>query len=280
MDYTAFVAMPMLEDYQEGLTILDRLKQLGAHAGFDVVRVDEIDHTRKITDVMIGIIHQADLLIVDVTMSRPNVYYELGYAHALGKPALVICRTGEELHFDIKDYKVHYYRDKDDLGSLVIRTLVAIRQDIEALKEPPEAIILRDKLSEMRSHIGTSLMALDDNGREINELPAGVFGFTTSWQIDGLLRHADRVALYPETGGTITLEVHLLPDGKIGLVLYSSEMNVDAPATLSVTSDPGLFGEPVFVPIDNIHTVRRRSVRGHDVYDITWRHHNETRPNR
>ena len=42
---------------------------------------------------------------------NPNVFYELGYAHALGKPTILLARRGSKLPFDINSYRVVFYDD-------------------------------------------------------------------------------------------------------------------------------------------------------------------------
>jgi len=44
--------------------------------------------------ILQGIV-KADLIIADITGGNPNVMYEVGFAHALKKPVLLIVRNGE-----------------------------------------------------------------------------------------------------------------------------------------------------------------------------------------
>jgi hypothetical protein len=48
-------------------------------------------------------IERAEFLVFDLSYERPNVYYELGYAHGVGNEApeiLLIAREGTSVHFD------------------------------------------------------------------------------------------------------------------------------------------------------------------------------------
>jgi hypothetical protein len=71
-------------------------------------------------------IEQAEFLVVDLTHERPNVYYELGYAHGVGNESaeiLLLAREGTTLHFDIAPLRVRYYASEDDLRDIVRRNL-------------------------------------------------------------------------------------------------------------------------------------------------------------
>jgi nucleoside 2-deoxyribosyltransferase len=54
-------------------------------------------------------IRRAKLVIAEVTPANPNVYYELGYAHALGKPTLLLARRDTKLPFDLSVHQCLFY---------------------------------------------------------------------------------------------------------------------------------------------------------------------------
>src|SRR5204862_3622770 len=77
---------------------------------------------REITEL----IEAAEFIITDLTHERPNVYYELGYAHGVGNESsdiLLIAREGTALHFDISPFRVHYYRSVDHLAAILAEQL-------------------------------------------------------------------------------------------------------------------------------------------------------------
>jgi len=43
------------------------------------------------------------------------VYYELGYAHGVGKEVILLAKEGTTIHFDIKDYNTIMYRTYSEL---------------------------------------------------------------------------------------------------------------------------------------------------------------------
>ena len=78
----AFVLMPFAPDFDDVFTSIIRAP-LEAE-GFTVERVDESRGTRNIMHDVLQGIALADLVIADLTGANPNVFYELGIAHALG----------------------------------------------------------------------------------------------------------------------------------------------------------------------------------------------------
>jgi hypothetical protein len=71
-------------------------------------------------------IEEAELLIFDLTVERPNVYYELGYAHGVGNRAteiLLIAKTGTKVHFDIAQLAIVFYDSATDLEQKLPRRL-------------------------------------------------------------------------------------------------------------------------------------------------------------
>jgi nucleotide-binding universal stress UspA family protein len=89
-------------------------------------RVDEIYSSGVIILDIVDLIERAEFIIVDLTHERPNVYYELGYAHGIGNQPgniLLVAKQGTELHFDIAALRVHYYKSATHLRQLVTKAL-------------------------------------------------------------------------------------------------------------------------------------------------------------
>jgi len=81
-----------------------------------VKRLDEQRGDYSITDEILSNIRKADLIICDLTEERPNVYYELGYARALGKQIISCAKKGTNLHFDIRNFRTILYDSLSQLG--------------------------------------------------------------------------------------------------------------------------------------------------------------------
>jgi hypothetical protein len=78
--------------------------------GFRAFKVDQhFDARQRIVPSIISSIRRSAFIIADLTEPRPNVYYELGYAQALGKDILTTAQKGTVLPFDVFDIPTHFW---------------------------------------------------------------------------------------------------------------------------------------------------------------------------
>ncbi len=73
-------------------------------AGIHCERVDEQVYLGSILERIYSQIDKADLLVADMTGKNPNVFYEVGYAHALGKNVVLLTSVAEDIPFDLKHF--------------------------------------------------------------------------------------------------------------------------------------------------------------------------------
>lgn len=108
---TVFSIMKFEKDFDELYSdvIVPKCKLFG----YKSVRADECYTTTAIIQDIIKEITDASVIIADVTMDNPNVFYELGYAHALKKPTILLADMNkrEKLPFDISGQRVVFYNN-------------------------------------------------------------------------------------------------------------------------------------------------------------------------
>jgi len=129
----AFVIMPFREPFDT--LYKEVIKEEASSLGFQINRVDEIAGPGIVLDDIRRQIEESHVVIAEISLPNPNVFYELGYAHALGKPAVLLVRReeGHEIPFDLRGYRAIFYDDtiggKNKVQAELRRNLQAIQHD-------------------------------------------------------------------------------------------------------------------------------------------------------
>lgn len=103
----AFVIMPFSDAFEEVYAKL--LRPALSAAGYEPSRADTDPGSRNIMKDVISGLTRADLVVTDLSGLNPNVLYELGLAHGMRKPVLLLIQDLEELFFDLRAYRVIQY---------------------------------------------------------------------------------------------------------------------------------------------------------------------------
>jgi len=106
-----FVIMPFTRPWSA--RIYKMLRELVEAEGFKCQRADDLYGRVVLTDIWRGL-NRAAFVVADLTDANPNVYYELGLAHALGKEIIPLLQSHQEIPFDQKPFRVLYYEDNAD----------------------------------------------------------------------------------------------------------------------------------------------------------------------
>ena len=96
------VLMPFADDFDDVYHV--GIKEVCEKVGARCERLDEQVHGDNILQRIYAQIAGADLIVADTTGRNPNVYYEIGYAHALGKRVILLTRAAEDIPFDFKHF--------------------------------------------------------------------------------------------------------------------------------------------------------------------------------
>jgi hypothetical protein len=138
---TCFVMMPFAEPI--GGYYKTIYETAISRAGLRAIRADdEIFATGKIIDQVWDGITSAKVLVAELTGRNPNVFYELGLAHALSKPVVLVSSNQGDVPFDLKHIRVIYYDMRDPFWGDKLIAKVA-ENIVSALKNPGEALLKR-----------------------------------------------------------------------------------------------------------------------------------------
>lgn len=97
--------------------------------GLSIARADDFyTHSAVMTDIW-SAIHASSLVIADCTGRNPNVFYELGIAHTVGVPVMMISQTEDDIPSDLRHLRYYTYWPAEaglqELGKAVGRVLAA-----------------------------------------------------------------------------------------------------------------------------------------------------------
>lgn len=123
---TAFIMMWMDEKNPDLDDVKDAVKDVFRDFGIKALRADDIEHEEVITKRIIDEIKSSEFLFADLSGARPNVYYEVGFAHALGRRVILYRKKGSGIHFDLTGYNCPEYENLRELKDKLTRRLEAV----------------------------------------------------------------------------------------------------------------------------------------------------------
>ncbi len=133
-----FVIMPFggwFDDYYESI-----YRPAIEASGLAVKRTDDLYRPGTIVNDIWSLTKEAKILLADLTGKNPNVFYELGLAHALAKPVILVTDSMGDVPFDLRSLRVlEYDKNMPTWGdSLQTDITKAVK---ELLASPLEAVL-------------------------------------------------------------------------------------------------------------------------------------------
>ena len=104
---TCFVAMPFDSLFQAQYTKV--IRPAIQEAGLACVRGDEIYGQAEIVADIWSSLRTARIVVAELSGRNPNVMYEVGLAHAIGKPSILLTREQDDVPFDLRALRYLYY---------------------------------------------------------------------------------------------------------------------------------------------------------------------------
>ena len=87
--------------------------------GLEPMRADNFwEHDHVIQDI-VNLIARARVVICDLSSRNPNVFYEAGIAHTIGKEVILIAQSQDDVPFDLRHLRyIKYLNNEQGLASL------------------------------------------------------------------------------------------------------------------------------------------------------------------
>jgi nucleoside 2-deoxyribosyltransferase len=132
--FFAFVLMPFHNSFDDIYQL--GIKETAQELGFVAERVDE----QIYQDSMLGRIYRqidiADVIIADMTGKNPNVFYEVGYAHAKGKLCILLTADANDIPFDLKHHRhIVYNGSATKLRKALTTDLQWAKTELQGLRD-------------------------------------------------------------------------------------------------------------------------------------------------
>lgn len=175
MPLHVFVAMPFgrKQDIDFDAVYADYLRPALEGAGFEVFRADQEQRAGDIRTDMFQELLLADLVVVDLSIDNPNVWYELGVRHALRARGVLLVQserpyqpfdiyTDRKLRYHLKDglpAPEHLESDRQALAEMALATVTAwhgrkvspVFSLLDGLREPDWRALLLTGNNEFRA---------------------------------------------------------------------------------------------------------------------------------
>jgi len=119
---------------------LDVYKPAVESAGLEPKRADDLYRPSAIVNDIWEFVRNSRVLLADLTGKNPNVFYELGLAHAIGKPVVMVTRSINDVPFDLRALRVIEFEIEDPQWSELLKEKI-VKSLREVLGAPEQAVL-------------------------------------------------------------------------------------------------------------------------------------------
>jgi ActR/RegA family two-component response regulator len=200
-----FVLMPFAPEYKD--VYEDVVKKVIENEGLACIRADDLFKPHRIMNDIRRCIREAKFIAADLSGKNPNVFYEVGMAHAVGQTVLLLTQSMDDVPPKLRDVRCIMYEDTLEGAK---RLGVAITDAIRSLQGSTYRVepIFERKSGEIDSKLCFALVPSTDPGRrayeQIVEKVVAEFGltcvssrsvFSTEHIMDEIWEHLNRASV-------------------------------------------------------------------------------------
>jgi len=118
-----FVLTPFHEDFTQTYKIIS---ETCSEIKLTSMRGDEEFVPKDVLQHIIKCIVKARVVVANLNGRNPNVFYELGIAHALNKPTILLTHKDTQVPFDLQNQYLVLYRDENELKKRLAEALLMV----------------------------------------------------------------------------------------------------------------------------------------------------------
>lgn len=109
-------------------SVYQDLKSALEAQGYQCQRADDMwVHAHIMTDI-IELICTSSVIVCDLSTKNPNVFYETGIAHSLGKEVILITQSHDDVPFDLRSIRyLHYLNNGEGRAKLATDVLARVQ---------------------------------------------------------------------------------------------------------------------------------------------------------
>lgn len=129
----AFVLMPFAALFDDVYRL--GIKEPAEGLGMRAERVDEQIYAGSISERISRQIDAADIIIADMSGQNPNVFYEVGYAHAKEKLCILLTNRAADIPFDLKHRRHIVYDSIQALREQLTKHLMWAKSELDNVRK-------------------------------------------------------------------------------------------------------------------------------------------------
>lgn len=185
----AFVLMPFHEDFDDIYKM--GIKETASTLDILAERVDEQIFQEGILERIYRQIECADIIIADMSGQNPNVFYEVGYAHAREKTCILLTKNSEDIPFDLKHHRhIIYGSSITNLRGSLISELAWAKSQIELVRNSRIKVKMRELYGNLektkyaaKGEIDFKIDLHNESNSPSSEIEAIYFYCTKGWSL-------------------------------------------------------------------------------------------------
>lgn len=183
----AFVLMPFDSSFEDVYRM--GIKETASALGLRAERVDEQIYREGMLERIYRQIEAADVIIADMTGKNPNVFYEVGYAHAKDKICILLTSDASDIPFDLKHRRhIVYSGSITTLRKQLMEHLKWALGELENIKKshiqvrlnPPYGNLTRTKYS-ATGEVSVKIDLLNESDRNSPDIDSIYFYSSSGW---------------------------------------------------------------------------------------------------